>query len=53
MLRSIALRGVRAHKNVAHIQHRLKAIYRNRNRVEELSLQLKKQTTNHAKLCGD
>ena len=41
MLRFIALRGVRAHKNVAHLQHRKNVIYKDLSRVVELFLQLK------------
>ena len=43
MLRFIALRGVRAHKNVAHLQRRENVIhvYKDRSRVVELLLQLK------------
>ena len=49
MLRFIALRGVWAYENVEHSQRRENVIYRDRNRIEELLLQLKKQTTNHPK----
>ena len=41
MLRFIALRGVREHKNVALLQHRLNVIYGDRSRAVELLLQLK------------
>ena len=41
MLRFIALRGVREHKNVAHLQHRLNVIYGDRSRAVDLLLQLK------------
>ena len=40
MLRFIALQGGRAHENVKHSQHRENIIYRDRNRVVELLLQL-------------
>ena len=40
MLRFIALRGVRAHENVEHIQRRGNLIYRDRSRIVELLLQL-------------
>ena len=40
MLRLIALRGVRAHRNVAHLQHGYDVIYIDRSRVVELLLQL-------------
>ena len=40
MLRFIALRGVRAHENVEHSQHRENVIYRDRSRIVELLLQL-------------
>ena len=36
MLSFIALRGVRAHKNVAHLQRRENVIYKDRSRVVEL-----------------
>ena len=53
MLRLIALRGVRAHKNVAHLEHRLNLVYRDRSCVVELLLQLEnKQQLKHAKQCG-
>ena len=41
VLRLTALRGVRAHKNVAHFQHKLNVIYSDRCCVVELLLQLK------------
>ena len=41
VLRLTALRGVRAHKNVAHFQHKLNVIYSDRCYVVELLLQLK------------
>ena len=46
MLRFIALRGVRAHENVEHSEHRENIIYRDRSRVVQLLLQLenKEQT---------
>ena len=40
MLRFIALRGVRAHENVEHSQHKENVIYRDQSRIEELLLQL-------------
>ena len=40
MLRFIALRGVRAHENVEHSQHKENVIYRDRSRIVELLLQL-------------
>ena len=41
MLRFIALRGVQAHRNVAHLQHGYDVnIYIDRSRVVELLLQL-------------
>ena len=40
MLRFIALRGVRAHENVEHSQRRENDIYRDRNHIVELLLQL-------------
>ena len=40
MLRSIALRGVRAHENVEHSQRRENVIYTDRSRIVELLLQL-------------
>ena len=40
MLRFIALRGVRAHKNVEHSQRRENIIYGDRSRIVELLLQL-------------
>ena len=40
MLRFIALRGVRAHENMEHSQRRENIIYRDRNNVVELLLQL-------------
>ena len=40
MLRFIALRGVRAHENVELSQRRENFIYRNRNHIVELLLQL-------------
>ena len=40
MLRFVALRGVRAHGNVEHIQRRGNLIYRDRSRIVELLLQL-------------
>ena len=41
MLRLIALRGVRAHENEAHLEHRQNVIYSNRSRVVELLLHWK------------
>ena len=41
MLHFIALRGVRAHKNVVHLQHRYNRIYSDRNHVIELLVQFK------------
>ena len=46
MLRFIALRGVRAHKNVDHSQRRENVIYRDRSRVVELLLQLESKQQN-------
>ena len=43
MLRFIALRGVRAHENLEHSQHREKVIYRDRSRTVELLLQLENE----------
>ena len=43
MLDVIALREVRAHKNVAHLQRRKNVICQDRNLVVELLLQLKKK----------
>ena len=40
MLRFIALRGVRAHENVKHSKRRENVIYRDRNRIIEILLQL-------------
>ena len=40
MLRFIALRGVQAHENVKHSKRRENVIYRDRNRIIELLLQL-------------
>ena len=40
MLRFNALRGVRAHENVEHSQHKESVIYRDRSRVVELLLQM-------------
>ena len=40
MLSLIALWGVRAHKKVAHLQHRWNVIFRDRSRVVELLLHL-------------
>ena len=40
MLRFTALRGVRAHENVEHSQRRENVIYRDRNHIVELLLQL-------------
>ena len=40
MLRLIALRGVRSHKNVAHLQRRKNVIYPDRSRVVEVLLHL-------------
>ena len=40
MLRLIALRGVRAHKNVEHSQRRENVIYRDRSHIVERLLQL-------------
>ena len=40
MLRLIALREVRAHKNVAHLQRRYNVIYPDRNLVVERLLHL-------------
>ena len=40
MLPFIALRGVRAHENVEHSQHKENVIYRDRSRIVELLLQL-------------
>ena len=45
MLRLIALRGVRAHKNVAHLQRRYNIIYPDRNRVIEFLLHLENNQT--------
>ena len=40
MLRFIALRGVRAHENVKHSKRTENFMYRDRNRIIELLLQL-------------
>ena len=40
MLRLIALRGVQAHKNLAHLQHEKNIIYCDQSRVVELLLHL-------------
>ena len=40
MLRFIALRGVRAHENVEYSQRRENVIYRDRNHIVELLIQL-------------
>ena len=40
MLRFIAMQGVRAHDNMEHSQRRENVIYRDRNRIVELLLQL-------------
>ena len=40
MLRLIALQGIRAHKNVEHLQHRYNVMYRDRSHVVEFLLQL-------------
>ena len=40
MLCLIALRGVQAHKNLAHLQHEKNIIYCDQSRVVELLLQL-------------
>ena len=40
MLRLIALRGVQAHRNMAHLQHGYDVIYIDRSRVVELLLLL-------------
>ena len=40
MLRFIALRGVRTHENVEHLQLMENVMYRDRSRIVELLLQL-------------
>ena len=43
MLSFIALRGARAHANVEHSQRRENIIFRDRNRIVEILLQLENQ----------
>ena len=52
MLRFIALRGVRAHENMEHLQCIENVIYRDRSHVEQLLLQLENKHMYSLFICS-